>query len=285
MSGYRSHLEGKTWIAAHRGAYGGNIPCNTIPAFQAALFSQADVIELDVSESLDGTLYVFHPGMEPVFLKSSKLISEMYDHEVQAQILHNTDAIPTQWGVPLFDDVLQMLKDKCVINVDKFWMNIPAMAKAIRQHHMQDQVIIKTPLTKEYLKQVEEFAPDMPFMPVVSSSDEMHEYLLKQPGLRYIGMEVSFSDESSPLASPALIEKFHRDDCILWLNTLVYDHHTLLSASHSDDTAMAGELHNGWGWAIEKGYDILQTDWPLELRLYGSQKYPQQIAPFRKLFE
>ena len=285
MNRYRSRLEGKTWIAAHRGASGGNIPCNSLPAFQAALFSQADVIELDVSESLDGTLYVFHPGMEPVFLNSSKLISEMHDHEVQSQFLHNGDATPTQWGVPLLDDVLQMLKDKCIINVDKFWMNIPAIAQAIRQHHMQDQVIIKTPLAEEYLKQVEEFAPDMPFMPVISTSDEIHEYLLKKPKIRYIGMEIVFSDEDSPLASTALVEKVHRDDCILWLNTLIYNHHAQMAAYHSDDTAMAGDLHNGWGWAIEKGYDILQTDWPLEMRLYGSKKYSQQIAPIRSILE
>ena len=52
----------KTLLVAHRGISGGNIPCNTIAAFDAALADGADMIELDVSRSLDGTLYVFHGG-------------------------------------------------------------------------------------------------------------------------------------------------------------------------------------------------------------------------------
>ena len=48
-------------IAAHRGVCGGNIPGNTLEAFEAALAQGAGVIELDVSQSADGELFVFHP--------------------------------------------------------------------------------------------------------------------------------------------------------------------------------------------------------------------------------
>ena len=44
-------------IAAHRGAAGANIPCNSIPAYNAALRHGADIIELDISRAKDGTLY------------------------------------------------------------------------------------------------------------------------------------------------------------------------------------------------------------------------------------
>ena len=40
--------EKKVLIAAHRGSCGGNIPCNSLPAFQIALNYGADIIELDV---------------------------------------------------------------------------------------------------------------------------------------------------------------------------------------------------------------------------------------------
>ena len=48
----------KVLLAAHRGIAGANIPCNSIPAFQGALNQGADLIELDISRSLDGVLYV-----------------------------------------------------------------------------------------------------------------------------------------------------------------------------------------------------------------------------------
>ena len=68
MAVYRDSLGGKTLIAAHRGVAGGNIPCNSMAGFEAALLQGADVLEVDISISLDGTLYVFHPKKEPLFL-------------------------------------------------------------------------------------------------------------------------------------------------------------------------------------------------------------------------
>ena len=48
----------RTLITAHRGVTGGNIPGNTLAAFDAALLQGADMIELDVSNSIDGELFV-----------------------------------------------------------------------------------------------------------------------------------------------------------------------------------------------------------------------------------
>ena len=64
MFDLREMCKDKVLVAAHRGTWMGNVPCNTIMAFNAALKAGADIVELDVSRSLDGTLYVFHPGTE-----------------------------------------------------------------------------------------------------------------------------------------------------------------------------------------------------------------------------
>ena len=61
----------KIIVVAHRGMFAGNIPCNTLPAYNAALTEGADMIEIDVEMSGEGKLYIFHPGMEPPFLCSS----------------------------------------------------------------------------------------------------------------------------------------------------------------------------------------------------------------------
>ena len=47
-------------IAAHRGVAGGNIACNTIEAFEAALIQGADILEMDVFKTTDSQLYIFH---------------------------------------------------------------------------------------------------------------------------------------------------------------------------------------------------------------------------------
>ena len=40
-------------VVAHRGAAGGNIPCNTMAAYDIALMQGADMIEADVSRSCE----------------------------------------------------------------------------------------------------------------------------------------------------------------------------------------------------------------------------------------
>ena len=49
----------RCWIIGHRGA-AALCPENTLPSFQAAYYAGADMIELDVQQSIDGELIVFH---------------------------------------------------------------------------------------------------------------------------------------------------------------------------------------------------------------------------------
>lgn len=54
-------------VAAHRGTSGGNIPPNSIAAFDIALKEGADILEMDLFQSIDGELFVFQHrnGTEP----------------------------------------------------------------------------------------------------------------------------------------------------------------------------------------------------------------------------
>ena len=277
MAGYRDRLSGKTWIAAHRGIAGGDIPCNSVAGYEAALLQGADVLELDISISLDGTLYVFHPTKEPLYLGGDKMIPQMHDEELDAMRLLNSDGNPSTQSVPKFHDILDQFGQRCVLNVDKFWTDIPRIAAAIREHGLQDQVIVKTPLTPEYLKQLEEYAYDMPFMPLIRKDDGTHEMLLNNPRIRYIGAEVLFDSEESVFASQTFVDRMHADGCVLWVNPIIYDPRTQLVAGHNDDCAITGNPDGSWGWLVERGYDILQTDWPLSMRLWGMNRHPQRF--------
>ena len=62
----RADARERLLLVAHRGVWAGNIPCNTIAAYEAALRQGADMIEIDVDYTADGKLIVFHPGMERV---------------------------------------------------------------------------------------------------------------------------------------------------------------------------------------------------------------------------
>ena len=260
MFDLREMARGKVLVAAHRGTWMGNIPCNTIMAFNTALAEGADIIELDISRSLDGTLYVFHPGRENVYMHSEKLIAEMKDEEIRPLRLVNTDGTETQYPVPLFDDVLEALKGRCVINIDKFPRYPQEIVNTVRRHGMVDQALVKTKQDPRCYDMMEELAPDFAYMTFARESDPDSEQLVHR-SLNYLGTEALFSTEDSELASAAYQEKMHRLGLLTWVNSIVYDYKAVLSAGHTDDLFTLGRADDGWGYLAALGFNIIQTDW------------------------
>lgn len=260
-------LQKKPLLAAHRGVCGANIPCNTLAAYAIALQQGADIIELDVSKSLDGELFAFHPGMEPVYLKCGKMISEMTAKEVREVPLLNQDEVPTHYRVPTLEEALAFLKDKAYINVDKFWTDVEGITACIRRAGVERQAIVKTYLEEDALREVEKFAPDLMFMPMVRHKDESTEMLLKR-NINLIGNEVLFDRETDEVISDAYIDEMHRKGLLIWANAIVYNEQDVISAGHTDDVSLTEDPDLGWGWLIRKKVDIIQTDWPLMLKQY-----------------
>ena len=99
-------------IVAHRGAAGGNIPCNTLPAYEAALLQGADMLETDVSCTADGQLVIFHPGMEREHLGVDGRIEQMSWAEVSKLRYLNGDRTPTELGLMTFEELLKRFKGR-----------------------------------------------------------------------------------------------------------------------------------------------------------------------------
>lgn len=266
--------ENKLLVCAHRGVWGGNIPCNTKVSFDVAMMQGADIVELDVTASADGELFVFHPGMESRQLGKTGIdIRKMPAEEVKKLRYVNVDGAETAEAIPLLDDVFEYLKGKCYINVDKFGHNPVQIMKKIQKHGIEDQIIVKSAPREDVLQMVEETAPDIRYLAIISDKYEpfaTHE-MLKQRKLNYVGLEVVFREDSSPLCSDAFIERLHRDGKLIWGNSILFDYRVKLAAEHSDDTALHGDPATGWGWFVDKGFDILQTDWPREVTLFLSK--------------
>ena len=257
----------KVLLAAHRGTGGGNIPCNSIPAFQIALNHGADIIELDVENSSDGKLYIQHPGMELVHLRFRDSIRNYPSEFVEQLHKSNVEWGSTQLTLTRLEEALDFLNGKCIVNIDKFWGNPERIAKLVRERHMEDQVLIKTSLKEPEIDDVEKYAPDLPFMPMVKEEDPCLE-LFAHRNVRYVGSEAIFKTEDSPMAQPEYIEKMHAAGKTVWVNAIVYNYRTVLGAGHNDDVSIVGEPDKGWGWLADRGYDIIQTDWIMACHQY-----------------
>ena len=258
---------GRPFLVAHRGVCGANIPCNSIAAYKIALLQGADVVEIDVSKSKDGKFYVFHPGMEHVFLRSDRLISDMDSSEVDKLFLVNQDAVVTSYKVPTLKEVLALLKDKAYINVDKFWTDVEGITREIKEAGVEKQVIVKTYVDEKSLEAVKKYAPDVMFMPLIWAKDTVTDKLLEE-GVNVIGAELLFDEDSAPCASDEYITSMHEKGLLVWMNSIIYNEAAVISAHHTDDGSLTGDPDKGWGWMLDKNADFIQTDWLLMLKDY-----------------
>ena len=174
------------------------------------------------------------------------------------------DDNPTQFGVVTFDEFLETFKNRCYINIDKFWGHPQEIYMAIKSHGMQDQILVKSKLSEPVLRVLEDVAPELPFMPIVSETHPQHEALLKR-NINYIGVEVLFEKDDSYLATDEFAEKMHRDGQLVWCNSIIYNYKKQLSGGHSDDSALSESMEYGWGWLGDRSFDLIQTDWPMML--------------------
>lgn len=257
----------KVLLMAHRGVAFGNIPCNSLQAFQIALNQGADIVELDVECSSDGVLFVQHPGMEKVHLGLQDSIKNYPSSMVSNLRRFNCDMAPTEWTIVTLEDALLLLRGKCIVNIDKFWKNPKQIAELVRRLGMEDQVLIKTANRPGYLEDVERYAPDLPYMMLVREEDHMHLELMRRR-INYIGVEALFSTDDAPVASCEYLDRMHRDGKIVCCNAIVYDYREVLSSGHTDDVSMVEDPERGWGWIADRGFDLIQTDCLLPCRQF-----------------
>lgn len=100
--------EKKCLIAQHRGAHEGNIPQNTALAYKASLLLGADMFELDVSKSTDGTLYCFHDTTEDINLRLHTNIEKYSSAAIAEFGLYNSIWEPSGYRVQTMEEVLQV---------------------------------------------------------------------------------------------------------------------------------------------------------------------------------
>ena len=254
-------------IVAHRGAAGSNIPCNTIPAFDIALKGGASILEMDLFKSTDGKIFIFHTGKEPYQLNKNIDLTKMDSEEIKKLRLINVDFNPTQWGINSFDDVLEYFKGRCILNLDRIGDCIPDVIKVVERHNMKDQVLLKHAPIPSVLKIIEDVAHDYMFMPIYMEEDNASE-IIEKMNINYIGAELVFKTEESPVIQPEYIESMKKRGKTLWGNAVLYNYKIPLSAGHTDDVSMIDDPDKGWGWLVDHGFDIIQTDWTYQCCKY-----------------
>lgn len=253
-------------IAAHRGTNGGNIVQNTLNACLNAYLHGADIVEVDIIMSTDGDFFTFHNGQEPLVLSTDRDIRTMSTGEIEDCRLHNSLRHQINQKVNRLDDVLEALKGKGMINIDRSWFYWSETIKALKRHQMFDQIIIKSPVKKELLEIMELEGGNLMYMPIVENQRDMTMVMAHK--LNVIAAEVILPTAEAAAGCRGFLEDLHRNKILAWINAIKLDDRNVLSGGYDDDMAILEGCDRGWGRLLDMGFDIIQTDWPMLLRNY-----------------
>lgn len=285
----------KTLIMAHRGAVGANIVDNTLESFDVAMRQGADLLEIDVCASLDGDLFVMHDGMEPVMFGTDKPITAMTTTQVKELRYINKNNCTIDHPVNTFEEMLEHLKGRTLINLDRCWVCWDKVFPLVKRHGMADQIIFKSPPEEKYIDQIA--AQDIPYMymPVIWYPWEMDYAAVS--GANLVAVEIIGHREDAAVMEEGFVKSLSEKGmgCLISAMTLgnpvyrvddlvrrwskagsrmadaIVDGNIYLAAGHDDDVSVLGNPDQGWGWLVERGFNMLMTDWTLDMSLYLKQ--------------
>ena len=257
-------------IAAHRGTCGGNVVQNTCLAYKNSLLHGADMIEVDAFQTTDGIFYAFHNGEENLEFGFNGDIRTMSSKEVeQLRTLNSLRRLCTQ-RLERLEYVLEQFRGKCLINIDRTWFYWQDIIRLLDRMHMNDQLLLKSAVDEKLLKQLEEAATGIMYMPIIYRPEELET--VKKYRINVAAAELIIPDLECPLIKPAFMNELKRLGIPAWVNAITLTDNSILSGGLDDNKAIRDGFEESWGKLMDYGFEIIQTDWPALLKNFRDQR-------------
>ena len=125
------------------------------------------------------------------------------------------------------------------------------------------QAIIKTPVKKKYLDYLEECKMKVMYMPIAYNLEEI-KTVLSYENINIVGVEMIAKNSEEELFQDCNIQWVKEQGLFCWANAITlggsqkYD----LFGGLDDDMAIKESPKKAWGKLIDKGINVMQTDWP-----------------------
>ena len=226
-------------VVSHRGDWR-NAPENSLQAFINCIDMGVDMIELDLKKTKYGVLVLMH-GMGFV----------------------------TFHHIPTLEETLLLCKDKILINIDKGYEYFADVYKLLVKTGTLKQVVIKSGYTLDKVRSDNGDVLDkVIYMPVINLNEAGAEQkVIDYTNIKPVAMECCFSTATPEVLS--LMKRIKDSGSKIWINSLWPS----LNAGHDDDTAVdLCKPDDSWGWILDCGASIIQTDRPQKLIEYLKTK-------------
>lgn len=258
-------------ISAHRGDWR-NAPENSLQGLENCIKMGVDIVEFDLKKTKDGHLIVLHDETLDRTTTGKGKASDYTLAEIRQLKLRDGAGHSTMHFIPTLEEFLSVSKGRVVVCIDKGFAYVGQAMKVVSQMNMADQIIYNIPaMTPDTLKSlnIPEIKDKVMLNLLSFPSDTVKaQQLVKAYSERKnIIMHPTFAVDTIPLVKWMPMVK--QSGMHLWLNALWPEH----NGGHDDNRAIdQGEVEESWGWLINHGATIIQTDRPHALLEYLSIK-------------
>lgn len=251
----------KVLVVAHRGDWR-NAPENSLQAFENCIEMGVDMIEIDLKKTKDGHLIIMHDNTIDRTTDGKGKPSDYTLEEIRRFRLKNGLGRVTFHPIPTLEEVLGLTKGKILINIDKGYDYFKDVYALLEKTGIIDQVVIKSGYPYEKVKAENgEVLDKVIYMPIVNLDQPGAEEMIDgYKALKPVAMECCFAEVTPDVLR--LLKKVRANGSKIWLNSLWPS----LNAGHDDDRAVElKQPDESWGWLLEQGAALIQTDRPAQL--------------------
>ncbi len=261
-------------VAAHRGLSGRSTgawekyPENSLAAIADSIARGIDIVEVDVRKTRDGQLVLCHDATVDRTTDGTGAISDLTLAEIKRLRLRlgvgGTNAPVTNHQMPTLEEVMRLVRGKCLVNLDKAWILVPECRAILQKTGTTRQAIFKSSYNAARCEvDFADLDPPVLFMPIIfqkkgpennleSGWAKIEPYTRR---LRPCAFELVFTDDDAPIVAPETIARIKQAGARVWINTL-WDS---LAAGHTDAKSLT-DPEAGWGWVVARGANVIQSD-------------------------
>jgi glycerophosphoryl diester phosphodiesterase len=254
-------------VASHRGDWR-NAPENSIQAIKNCISMEVDIVEIDVQMTKDSVLVLMHDKTLDRTTSGTGNIMEWTYDSLKTLNLRNGLRRVTRHKIPTLEEAMTVTKGRILVNLDKAADYMDLAYKVLVKTGTVDQVILKGGKNLAQVKeQYGSLLDKIMYMPVIAENHPRLEefiggFLNEQ---KPVAFEVIYRSDDSPMFP--MIKNIKSEGSWVWVNTLWES----LCGKHDDDRAVDNP-DGSWGWVIERGANIIQTDRPQLLIDYLNSK-------------